>query len=98
MGGSPLYNFSDFRTSVAVRASTVTAARPIRVRSMVVGGSQLTVTPVRRRMLERTAAVQRLLSQGRPQFSQRMTRRELRAEAVVAGAFLAVAIPLAIFA
>jgi HD-GYP domain-containing protein (c-di-GMP phosphodiesterase class II) len=54
--------------------------------------------PLPRRMLERTAAVQRLLSQGRPLFAERMPRRELRAEAVVAGAFILVATPLAIFA
>jgi HD-GYP domain-containing protein (c-di-GMP phosphodiesterase class II) len=49
-------------------------------------------------MFETTAAVQRLLSEGRPTWATRMSGRELRAEALVAVAFLLVATPLAIFA
>jgi HD-GYP domain-containing protein (c-di-GMP phosphodiesterase class II) len=51
-----------------------------------------------RRELERTAAVQRLLAQGRPQLTQRMRGRELGAEAIVAGAFVLVAAALAALA
>jgi HD-GYP domain-containing protein (c-di-GMP phosphodiesterase class II) len=46
--------------------------------------------------LERSAGVQRLLAQFRPQLGERMPRRELRAEAVVALAFLLAAVPLAV--
>ena len=46
--------------------------------------------------LERSAGVQRLLEQFRPSLGERMPRRELRAEAVVALAFLAAALPLAL--
>jgi HD-GYP domain-containing protein (c-di-GMP phosphodiesterase class II) len=45
--------------------------------------------------LERTAGVQRLLAQFRPRLEKPMPSRELRAEALVAVAFLAVALPLA---
>ncbi len=48
--------------------------------------------------LDRSAGVQRLLAQGRPRLAQRMTGRELRAEAIVALAFVIVAAPLAILA
>lgn len=51
-----------------------------------------------RRALERTASVQRLLSDGRPLWAERMGSRELFAEGIVAGAFLLVSAPLAIFA
>lgn len=47
---------------------------------------------------ERTAAVQRLLAQGRPRLGERMQSRELRAEAAVASAFLAVSLPFAVLA
>src|SRR5690242_12052881 len=47
---------------------------------------------------EHSAAVQRLLLQGRPGFAKRMPRRELRAEMIVAGAFLAASALLAILA
>jgi HD-GYP domain-containing protein (c-di-GMP phosphodiesterase class II) len=45
--------------------------------------------------LERSAGVQRLLSQFRPRLGERMPGRELRAEAIVALAFLITAVPLA---
>src|SRR5437763_10838096 len=48
--------------------------------------------------LERSAAVQRLMSQFRPRLAERMPRAELRAELIVAVAFLLAAAPLAIFA
>ena len=64
----------------------------------MVQGSQPIAAPVAPRALERTAAVQRLLSEGRPLWAVRMPRRELRAEAVVASAFVLATIPLAIFA
>ena len=44
---------------------------------------------------ERSAGVQRLLAQFRPGLAERMPRRELRAEAIVALAFVAAALPLA---
>ncbi|HUE27518.1 MAG TPA: HD-GYP domain-containing protein [Solirubrobacteraceae bacterium] len=44
---------------------------------------------------EHSAGVQRLLSQFRPRLAEPMPRRELRAEAIVALAFLLVAVPLA---
>jgi len=47
--------------------------------------------------LERSAGVQRLLSQGRPQLPERMLSSELRAEMIVALAFIAAAVPLALF-
>jgi HD-GYP domain-containing protein (c-di-GMP phosphodiesterase class II) len=46
--------------------------------------------------LERSAGVQRLLAQFRPQLGDRMPRRELRAEAIVALAFVLAAVPLAV--
>jgi HD-GYP domain-containing protein (c-di-GMP phosphodiesterase class II) len=67
-------------------------------REPMIQGSEPIAAPVPRRALERTAAVQRLLSEGRPQWAGRMPKRELRAEAIVAGAFLLVSIPLAVFA
>jgi HD-GYP domain-containing protein (c-di-GMP phosphodiesterase class II) len=45
--------------------------------------------------LERSAGVQRLMSQFRPRLGERMPSRELRAEAIVALAFVIVAVPLA---
>jgi HD-GYP domain-containing protein (c-di-GMP phosphodiesterase class II) len=45
---------------------------------------------------ERSAGVQRLLSQGRPQLPERMLSDELRAEMAVALAFIAAAVPLAL--
>jgi HD-GYP domain-containing protein (c-di-GMP phosphodiesterase class II) len=59
---------------------------------------ELRDTTVRHRAMEHTAAVQRLLSQGRPRLAERMERRELRAELIVACAFLMVAAPLAVLA
>lgn len=50
------------------------------------------------RGIEHTAAVQRLLSQGRPRLADRMQSRELHAELLVAGAFILAAAPLAILA
>ena len=46
--------------------------------------------------LESSAGVQRLLSHFRPRMGLRMSPAELRAEAIVAGAFLLVALPLAV--
>jgi HD-GYP domain-containing protein (c-di-GMP phosphodiesterase class II) len=60
--------------------------------------SEAMASATRRRGLERTAAVQRLLAQGRPQLGARMGRREFAAEAVVAGLFLVVAAALAVLA
>src|SRR5579862_4760902 len=48
--------------------------------------------------LDYSAAVQRLLSQGRPRLGERMAPSELRAEAIVAAAFLFAAVPLAVLA
>jgi HD-GYP domain-containing protein (c-di-GMP phosphodiesterase class II) len=47
---------------------------------------------------ERSAGLERLLSKFRPRYAEPMARRELRNEALVAGAFLAAAVPLAVFA
>ena len=44
---------------------------------------------------ERSAGVQRLLAQFRPRLAEPMQSQELRAEAIVALAFLIVAVPLA---
>jgi HD-GYP domain-containing protein (c-di-GMP phosphodiesterase class II) len=51
--------------------------------------------PALQRVDERSAGVQRLLAQFRPRLAERMPRSELRAEAVVALAFLLAAVPLA---
>jgi HD-GYP domain-containing protein (c-di-GMP phosphodiesterase class II) len=48
--------------------------------------------------LERSAGVQRLLAEFRPSLGERMRARELRAEAIVACAFLVAALPLALLA
>jgi HD-GYP domain-containing protein (c-di-GMP phosphodiesterase class II) len=48
--------------------------------------------------LERSAGVQRLLSHFRPRLGERMPASELRAESLVAFAFLAAAVPLALLA
>jgi HD-GYP domain-containing protein (c-di-GMP phosphodiesterase class II) len=61
-------------------------------------GPQPIATAIPRRMLERSAAVQRLLTDGRSSRAERMPWRELRAEAIVALAFLAASAPLAILA
>jgi HD-GYP domain-containing protein (c-di-GMP phosphodiesterase class II) len=49
------------------------------------------------RAVERSAGVERLLSQFRPRLGERMPNHELRAEAVVALAFVAAATPVAVF-
>ncbi|HZU59682.1 MAG TPA: HD-GYP domain-containing protein [Solirubrobacteraceae bacterium] len=64
----------------------------------MVSDSETRDTAVPRRALEHTAAVQRLLLQGRPRLAERMPRQELRAELIVAGALIAVAAPLAVLA
>jgi HD-GYP domain-containing protein (c-di-GMP phosphodiesterase class II) len=46
--------------------------------------------------LDLSAGAQRMLAHGRPRLAERMPSRELRAEAVVALAFLLVAVPLAV--
>jgi HD-GYP domain-containing protein (c-di-GMP phosphodiesterase class II) len=46
---------------------------------------------------ERSAGVEQLLTQFRPRLGKRMPSSELRAEAIVAGALLAVAVPLAAY-
>jgi len=55
-------------------------------------------SPASRTTRERSAGVERLLSMFRPQYAEPMARRELRDEAIAAGAFLAAAIPLAVLA
>ncbi len=54
--------------------------------------------PARREPSERSAGVQRLLSHFRPKLGERMPPPELRAELIVAVAFLAAAVPLAVLA
>ncbi|HLY51201.1 MAG TPA: HD domain-containing phosphohydrolase [Solirubrobacteraceae bacterium] len=49
-------------------------------------------------LVERSAGVQRLLAQFRPVLREPLPRAELRAEGIVAVAFLAVAVPLAVLA
>jgi HD-GYP domain-containing protein (c-di-GMP phosphodiesterase class II) len=64
----------------------------------MVTGSESREMAAPRRALEHTAAVQRLLSEGRPRLADRLQQRELRAEVIVACAFIAAAAPLAVLA
>lgn len=58
--------------------------------------AEASAAPPQRVTIERSAAVQELLAQFRPQLRERMPARELRAEAIVAGTFLAVTLPMAL--
>jgi HD-GYP domain-containing protein (c-di-GMP phosphodiesterase class II) len=60
------------------------------------GGTDSNQAALPRPMIEHSAGVQRLLSQFRPLLGERMPNRELRAEAAVALAFIAIAVPLAL--
>ena len=66
--------------------------RPI-LNRMATGPGPEPAQPALQRVDERSAGVQRLLSQFRPRLAERMPRSELRAEAIVAVAFLLAAVP-----
>jgi HD-GYP domain-containing protein (c-di-GMP phosphodiesterase class II) len=61
------------------------------------GGSHVDQAAVAGVPLTYSAGLERLLAQGRPGLPQRMPGRELRAELTVATAFLAAAVPLAVW-